>query len=135
MKHLSGSNLETTIHKKIKYVFEFVPIILMLFIQAFVSSEYISFSNRDYCSSFIQIIIVDTSVNLCSYEKLTINSISVDISVLILIISSVMYVILQTPLFDESKGLIAYITIFIMIIITIVLKAIESRKRIGEEKC
>ena len=133
MEHLQGNNVEIKLKKKIKYVFEYLPILIMLFVQVFISPEYISFSSRDYCSSLTQIIIVDTSVSLSFSEKLPIYSISANIYVLILIISSVLYTILQTPLFNESKVLAAYIIVFVMIIITIILKGIDGRKRSGEE--
>ena len=128
-----NENQETRIINKIyKRIFEFLPILLMLFVQAFLSPEFVSFTNRDYCISLVQIIVVDTSISLCFSKRINIEEITVVTYILIFLASSVLYVLLQINVIEENKTLCVYISIGIMFIVSSVLKIVGRDKKAVE---
>ena len=101
----------------------------MVFIQFFSRKAY---ANSEYYSGLLQIVMVDASVNV-SLSNGTKHLLTDQVYQWMLILSLALYLLIQTDFIvdiEEKKGLIVFYIIITMIIFGVILKIINTAKRI-----
>ena len=119
----------------VEFALQFLPIFLLFIIHSIANPALSETSNADYCSGVLQIIIVDTSVNLCSVLKKKTNYISLVLYVIILTISTALFVLAQVvslELFQSNSGNLIYHVIKIMIAFLLIIKVTNSTEETNE---
>ena len=117
----------------LEFALQFLPIFLLFIVHLLTNSSVSETSNVNYYSGLLQIIIVDTSVNLCFVLKKHSNYISSIMYVLLLSASIALFVLVQVvPLevFQSNSGDLIFQVIKIMVLILIITKVISG---IGED--
>ena len=117
----------------LEFALQFLPIFLLFIVHLLTNSAVSETSNVNYYSGLLQIIIVDTSVNLCFVLKKHSNYISSIVYVLLLSASIALFVLVQVvplEIFQSNSGDLIFQVIKIMVLVLIITKVISG---IGED--
>lgn len=105
----------------IEFVFQFMPVILMVIIQYLAN---INYTNADYYSNMLQVFIVDSSISLLMTKDIA-KRLSRDIYILILIMSVTLFILIQTSVIvgiKDDRGVWIFYVLTIMLVTSFLLR-------------